>query len=167
MHRSGWWRSSSLTRRLERGDSVKRGAELAGQLALDIAAATAEADVHALAEQSAAIAAVDDHSLTGVREQQRRFEQLLGSPELRRAGLVADVWCTAFVADKRPGATSITQETLVRAHRGEESLSADELAVVRWAREAYSFLHWHVAFPAVWDRGGFDVVLGNPPWERV
>jgi hypothetical protein len=25
---------------------------------------------------------------------------------------------------------------------------------------------WHAAFPAVWNRGGFDVVLGNPPWGQ-
>src|SRR5690606_11303571 len=24
---------------------------------------------------------------------------------------------------------------------------------------------WHLAFPEVMQRGGFDVVLGNPPWE--
>ena len=35
------------------------------------------------------------------------------------------------------------------------------------ARDAYAFLHWHIAFPAVWDQGGFDVVLGNPPWEHT
>lgn len=36
------------------------------------------------------------------------------------------------------------------------------------AREA--FLHWWTAFPTVFDaagRGGFDVVLGNPPWDRI
>src|SRR5438309_3009148 len=33
--------------------------------------------------------------------------------------------------------------------------------------EQYAFLHWHLAFPQVFARGGFDVVLGNPPWERV
>ncbi len=36
------------------------------------------------------------------------------------------------------------------------------------------FLHWELAFPNVWDRwestepqGGFDVVIGNPPWDKV
>ena len=28
------------------------------------------------------------------------------------------------------------------------------------------FFHWHLDFPEVFGRGGFDVVLGNPPWER-
>ena len=34
----------------------------------------------------------------------------------------------------------------------------------------YNFFHWDLAFPDVFSEdgsGGFDVVLGNPPWERV
>ena len=37
-----------------------------------------------------------------------------------------------------------------------------------------SFLHWEAAFPGVWRRwqdehpvGGFDAVIGNPPWDRI
>ena len=50
---------------------------------------------------------------------------------------------------------------------------------VMW-REARSiadrerFLHWEVAFPGVWKRwqdarspGGFDAVIGNPPWDHI
>src|SRR5256884_3486155 len=48
--------------------------------------------------------------------------------------------------------------------------------------QQYQFFHWHLAFPDVFripatDEipeneqtgwvGGFDVVLGNPPWERI
>lgn len=32
----------------------------------------------------------------------------------------------------------------------------------------YRFFHWPLEFPAVFAaRGGFDCVIGNPPWERV
>ncbi len=31
------------------------------------------------------------------------------------------------------------------------------------------FLHWELAFPTVWQngQGGFDAVIGNPPWDRM
>lgn len=36
------------------------------------------------------------------------------------------------------------------------------------------FLHWEIAFPGVWTNwesaehsGGFDAVIGNPPWDRI
>lgn len=36
------------------------------------------------------------------------------------------------------------------------------------AATAARVLHWPLAFPDVMvERGGFDVVLGNPPWERI
>ena len=40
--------------------------------------------------------------------------------------------------------------------------------------EREGFLHWEVAFPGVWrgwqdarPDGGFDAVIGNPPWDRI
>lgn len=32
------------------------------------------------------------------------------------------------------------------------------------------FLHWELAFPGVWKQGrpgGFDALIGNPPWDRI
>ena len=41
-------------------------------------------------------------------------------------------------------------------------------------RDQERFIHWETAFPTVWDRwydpdpqGGFDAVIGNPPWDRI
>ena len=40
--------------------------------------------------------------------------------------------------------------------------------------EREGFLHWEAAFPGVWSgwqdnhpQGGFDAVIGNPPWDRI
>lgn len=142
--------------------------ERSGQMALDLASDNVDADTHAIAERAAAIGSVDDRSLAGVREQQQRFERLLNSDELRRAKLAGDVWCAAFVAEKSADAPAITEDVLARALRGgEDALRREELEVVQRALRSYSFLHWHVAFSDVWERGGFDVVLGNPPWEHT
>ena len=44
----------------------------------------------------------------------------------------------------------------------------------RSIREQEGFLHWEAAFPGVWHgwesaeaQGGFDAVIGNPPWDRI
>jgi hypothetical protein len=54
---------------------------------------------------------------------------------------------------------------------------ADALELLARARAIAArerFLHWQVAFPGVWDKwesaepeGGFDAVIGNPPWDRI
>jgi hypothetical protein len=41
------------------------------------------------------------------------------------------------------------------------------LAEVKGLADQYQFFHFHLAFPEVFAQGGFDVSLGNPPWERV
>jgi hypothetical protein len=48
------------------------------------------------------------------------------------------------------------------------------LSSVRELVREERFLHWQVAFPGVWTEweadglhGGFDAVLGNPPWDRL
>ncbi|MGA2452737.1 MAG: N-6 DNA methylase [Solirubrobacteraceae bacterium] len=147
----------------------KRNArERSGQAELGDTTATVESDAQMLVASSSAITQIHDDSLRGVHERERRFDQLLTSPELARARLLADTWCAAFVAPKRPGAPTITQATMLRvAVQGASGLSSDERKVIDDERRAYGFHHWHVAFPAVIARGGFDVVLGNPPWEHT
>lgn len=141
--------------------------ELKGQVTLEFTA-TLEADTQILGDRSVAITQVADDSLRGVRERERQFQDLVASPELERARLLADVWCTAFVAPKRLGEPGITQDVLLRvAATGAIGLSNDELTLIEDARREYKFHHWHIAFPGVVARGGFDVILGNPPWDQV
>lgn len=42
-------------------------------------------------------------------------------------------------------------------------------AAARAAARRHAFLHWPLAFPAVFSRArpGFDAVVGNPPWDEV
>ena len=44
----------------------------------------------------------------------------------------------------------------------------------RAAARREGFLHWEITFPGVWSgwlddqpQGGFDAVIGNPPWDRI
>lgn len=50
------------------------------------------------------------------------------------------------------------------------ALPADQheaLAAAQAACDEARVLHWPLAFPQVFVQGGFDCVLGNPPWEHV
>ncbi len=50
----------------------------------------------------------------------------------------------------------------------------DAWHAVRAIADRERFLHWEVAFPGVWrdwqsrrPEGGFDAIIGNPPWDRI
>ena len=40
-------------------------------------------------------------------------------------------------------------------------------AVCKETAEENRVFHWPLEFPAVMAHGGFDAVIGNPPWERI
>ena len=44
--------------------------------------------------------------------------------------------------------------------------SAEEEELERLA-DRFQFFHWELEFPGVFEKGGFDCVLGNPPWEHI
>jgi hypothetical protein len=45
---------------------------------------------------------------------------------------------------------------------------SERLRLVREIAEQHRFFHWELAFADIFaDRGGFDLVVGNPPWIKV
>lgn len=138
-------------------------------------------DTAPLARTLAEIDRLDDASLAAVRAKEERYQGLSRSEEYRRAKLAADAWCAAFVCRKTPGSPAITHDVFVRLTRDPQSVPEALRAEIECLAEEYRFFHWHLAFPEVlttgmaastagdgpgW-AGGFDVVLGNPPWERI
>ena len=111
-----------------------------------------------------------DDTLGEVQRKEAQFQRLVVSPEYRHRQQVADAWCAAFVQPKQAGrdpAICITTDALRGLDADPDALApAQRREVERFARE-YQFFHWHLAFPEVFENGGFDCVLGNPPWERV
>ena len=119
--------------------------------------------------------AEDDSTAGALRAKQRHWEELQSSPEARLAKLVADTWCAAFFAAKTPDQPVITDQTL-RAISADRTDNPDAIRLVAQLAERYRFLHPHLAFSDVfvsdpdvengW-QGGFDLVLGNPPWDTL
>jgi hypothetical protein len=126
----------------------------------------------------AAIDSLTPQSLADVHDAARRLRVLDESPVVRQARREADAWCSAFVLPKVPGAPELTEAVLTKIRDGsvepEVTRSISELA------SQYRWFHWHLEFPQIffgggasnaepvrgWS-GGFDCVIGNPPWEHV
>lgn len=67
----------------------------------------------------------------------------------------------------RRGAEMVpTSGTIWEWLRGAQPFGPLVDAAVYTALRAHAF-HWPLEFPDVMQRGGFDAVLGNPPWERI
>ena len=153
-----------LTRSLKR----RNREEIAGQRGLPFEPV---GETGTLEDAVRVVEQVPDTDAAALAEKQRRWKALLASEAYEHEKLVADVWCAAFVWPKvEPGAVAAaapTTGTWLALRDGEVPPSPVLLDTVRRIAEGYGLFHWDLAFPQVFARGGFDVVLGNPPWERV
>ena len=113
-----------------------------------------------------------EETVSQIGAKAKRFEDLREKPEFTRVQAAADLYVAAFLLPKTGGAPTdpskrtvpTTEELWQVLNQGkirESMTSAPEAA-----RRARAF-HWPLEFPDVMQRGGFDVVLGNPPWERI
>ena len=123
--------------------------------------------VAALARDVAVIDAGPEESVDDVNVKADLFADMQESSEYVHLKLAADAWCAAFVAPKAPDDPPITDGT-VRAINEQRDIDSRARAAVHELAEQYKFLHLHLAFPEVFARsGGFDAVLGNPPWDQI
>jgi len=102
-------------------------------------------------------------------EARQIYESCRASPAAWSAQQVADTWTAAFfwpLDGSEPPPTEGVYRALLRRELGLPNRAAD---AVRGLAEEYRFFHWHLEFPEVFNRQdpGFDVVLGNPPWEQL
>lgn len=84
----------------------------------------------------------------------------------------ADVLVGAYLLPKTEDTaetvpTSITLHALLTAPERALAEHAAPIVAARDACEQARVFHWPLAFPQVFAQGGFDCVLGNPPWERI
>ncbi|NBB81121.1 MAG: N-6 DNA methylase [Verrucomicrobia bacterium] len=124
----------------------------------------------------------DDSDLDAVRAKEAKYRELVRSSSYENAYLLADAWCAAFVYPKDADHEFAPLHTgeLLKIERNPHSVNPNLRAEIKDLADRYQFLHWHLAFPQVFQpieatnkddilgwEGGFDCVLGNPPWERV
>lgn len=141
----------------------------------------------ALRTVSAGAAAVEresDATISAVRRKAADWSRLTESPTFRDAWFHADAWCAALVWPKEAGDlenAAVTDRLWRRL--GTNAADAPQLTrrTVATLAATHRFFHWHLAFPAVFGdakpatsaddvcgwTSGFDVVIGNPPWDTL
>lgn len=121
-------------------------------------------------------ASIDSMPEDDVAEVQRKAEadntrrRTAGSQHLKVA---CDLFVAAFflpkigpVPDNRNTVTIPTSQHLGLALAGKGLYPPLEAHAMDVAARIAAF-HWHLEFPEVFAKGGFDCVVGNPPWERM
>ena len=124
-----------------------------------------------------AIAGEPDDTLDQVRRKERALAELAETSVLARWKKVADLWCSAWFRDGpartafHAVADTILGKFAALPHGATTAFLSETHAIA--ARER--FFHWTLEFPEIFYQedgfprqdGGFDAVIGNPPWEML
>ena len=125
-----------------------------------------------IAEKAKKIAELPEDTLTQVAKKAREFSRYQQSEQWQRLNRACDLYVMAFLARKNndKGSDTLIPETVPttddvwRVLRGEE-ISTKLRNACRQTATKHRVFHWTMAYPAVMMNGGFDIVIGNPPWE--
>ena len=113
-----------------------------------------------------------ENSASAVRAKQNAFADFEKSERFIKARDIGDLWTSAFFWKMEPVVTSLsfpTQGVLWNLQHG-KPVNAQLLDECRTAAAKVNAFHWPLMFPSVFtgsENDGFDVILGNPPWERI
>lgn len=105
----------------------------------------------------------DEHTPADVRSKAAAYRAWQASEEYARWKRTADLWTAAYFwtdTVRRPP-TTVEYAAALDGNPDEELAKAAEGLL-----SEINPLHWPLAFPEAYASGGFNLVLGNPPWEQ-
>lgn len=124
-----------------------------------------------LVQDASAVERLADDTLDGIAAKRSAWAQASHQAGQSTLAKLADTYVAAFLAPKVPqGEKHIPLSGYLWSllHPNPHQPPQPELAqAAHDLCRAHSVFHWWLAFPQVAAKGGFAVMLGNPPWERI
>ncbi len=174
---------------------LKDGAASSVQMTLfsnDFKISNIDSEQIGLASKVREIAAMPENTLLEEVTKKRRWEDLMVSPRVECLRRACDIYTYSFykeyskddlhlIVDEQ-GFTKFPPVPFTRTvyhaleeikHLDQEEKDFEPLTTlfkkeVEQIATEHSFFHWCVEFPEVFaDGGGFDVMCGNPPWDKI
>ncbi|MBC7231337.1 MAG: N-6 DNA methylase [Actinobacteria bacterium] len=131
----------------------------------------AGSDIAELSQAYRALSEIPDDTPEQVRRKQEAYERLKAEGSRWWRDMTAcHLWTSAFFANLdtdscRERAVPTTQ--VLRDYLASGSVDGRFIGHAWEAAVRHRFFHWPLEFPEVFEARGFDVVLCNPPWERI
>ncbi|HEY5127607.1 MAG TPA: N-6 DNA methylase [Bradyrhizobium sp.] len=153
--------------------AARNKSERAGQGRLDFGGGGGRLPAAApMAGEARALRAMPEDNQDEIVAKRKRFEAALVDPLRRNLRVAADLYIAAFLAPKAGGvpangaAEMIPTTSQVWSALANRNVHGPLVSRVQDLVNGVRSFHWLLEFPDVM-AAGFDVVLGNPPWERI
>lgn len=115
---------------------------------------------------------LSSEDLKGENSKEALYKQHLESFSKNNTKQLCDLLIGAYLAEKTPETQNLvpTSRTLAKALIEPSLLDEKDREQMKFVSELCSaahVFHWPLEFPQIFEQGGFDCVLGNPPWEKA
>ena len=156
-----------LASRWKKENKKQRETDLQGQLSLDFDG-NLEQDRSHYAQTAIEVGAIAEFTTGDVRQKQVQYQQSRQNKGWWRDYSACNLWTAAFFMPLTEQKLDLlpTTAALTQLLRGNTSTKKIVEAANKLAQEKH-FFHWCLEFPEVFEVGGFDCLLGNPPWEQL
>ncbi|MDI6400719.1 hypothetical protein QLX67_01840 [Balneolaceae bacterium ANBcel3] len=127
-------------------------------------------DHEQLAEQAEELNRQAEESIQAIQKKEETYESIRSGRTWMREWTAANLYTHAFFqryTEEEHRSGLITSETLDMFLRSKGSYNARLEGKANAAALHNGYFHWPLEFPEVFQQGGFDVMLANPPWERI
>lgn len=159
-----------VAKKVRASNREQRKAWEAGQISLgdDLAANLVE-DLHSFAKQNKAIDDISEMTPEDYHNKEAQYDKVRSNRRWLEDYNAANLWTAAFfypLVDQQDPAIPM-HERLINDLRHPGSAHGQLIGKCNALGSVQRFFHWPLEFPEVAETGGFDAVLGNPPWARI
>ena len=115
------------------------------------------------------LGSIAQNDIASVKQVKSKFEQLRNNCEWLKEWTACNIWTAAFFFDytQQKQTAAPNSERLKLYLETPSAAYAPMIGEVNALSVKQKFFHWCIEFPDVFAQGGFDVMLGNPPWEKI
>jgi len=144
-----------------------------GQGSFDFAGGGGSLPAKPIAAGLGRIKSMPEDTVGQVEKKRQAFEAWKADPARYGTEVACDLYMAAFLMPKTEVPLSYQRAMVPTTGDVRQKLAGGNVygpleGAAREVAGAASVLHWPLEFPDVMvGKGGFDVVLGNPPWERI
>lgn len=122
------------------------------------------------AQGTKAIEALAGDTLDEIARQQKQFEAARANQGWWKNYTACNLYTYAFFQEykeDKPLSQYVTSQYLANYLQSAGSLNAQLEGAAHSTAQHVRFFHWPLEFPEIAEKGGFDLMLANPPWERI
>jgi hypothetical protein len=153
--------------------SRKNKDEIKGQARMALTGTSEPPVLPKLAQSLRSVRQLPEDTAAEVEAKRQRFDSASHDPRLQNLAQAADLYIAAFLTPKTTetagdGGNSLIPTTadVETALRG-GTVYGPRLGAARQLASTVRAFHWPLEFPDIMNAAGFEVVLGNPPWEQI